>query len=432
MQRLPRVILSAYACEPHLGSEPGIGWNWAIQAARHGNEMHVVTRANNRVHIEPELAQHPVPNLHFHYFDLPKLFRWWKKAAGYSGLVSYYYAWQAALMFVAAALHRKHHFNLAHHITFGNDWLPSGLMVLPVPFLWGAVGGSAHQLPPRLDLSLPAYAKRHDMFRTIMQRLAVNVDPFVALTRARATRILTYSHEALAGLPRRHQSKARTIIHIGASEGDLLQSPSGPPVEGELRLISGGRLVHWKGYDLAIEGFAQYLQQGSGSGRLFITGNGPYKPALTELARRLGVQSRVEFVRLPTKADVRDLLCSCGLFVMPSLRDGPLLGIVEAMAVALPVLCVKPGAQDELVPDSAGLKVELGTRDQIVGGIANALAWAATHRVELRQKGLRAHAHIAKFYNWDRIGDEVQGIYEEMLGSANARGVEGRAVNASP
>jgi hypothetical protein len=48
MPRLPRVILSAYACEPNLGSEPGIGWNWAIQAARHGNEMHVVTRTNKR------------------------------------------------------------------------------------------------------------------------------------------------------------------------------------------------------------------------------------------------------------------------------------------------------------------------------------------------------------------------------------------------
>lgn len=415
MPRLPRVILSAYACEPNLGSEPGIGWNWAIQAARHGNEMHVVTRINNRTRIESELARHPVANLHFHYLDLPKVFRWWKKAAGNAGLVSYYYIWQAALIFVAASLHRKHRFDLAHHITFGNDWLPSGLLVLPVPFLWGAVGGSAHQLPPQLDLRLPAYAKRHDLIRTAMQRLAVCADPFVALTRARAKRILAYSHEALAGLPSRHQSKARTIIHIGVSEGELLKSPSGIPERGELRLITGGRLVHWKGYDLAVEGFARYLKQGSGSGKLFITGNGPYKPMLMDLVRSLGVESRVEFVRLPSKADVRDLLCSCTLFMMPTLRDGPLTAIIEAMAVALPVLCLKPGAQDEVVPDSAGLKVELGSRDQVVGGIANALAWAATHRAELRQMGLRAHAHIAEFYSWDRIGDEVQAIYEEML-----------------
>ena len=417
MQKPPKVILSAYACEPNVGSEPGIGWNWAVQAARHGNEMHVVTRANNRVRIEAELARHPVANLHFHYFDLPGVFRWWKKAAGYYGLVSYYYAWQAALVAVAASLHRKHRFDLAHHITFGNDWLPSGLLLLPVPFIWGAIGGSAHQLPPQLDLRLPAYAKRHDFIRKTLQRLAVTADPFVALTRARAKRILAYSHEALAGLPRRHQSKARTIIHIGVPESELLQSPAGVPEGGELRLISGGRLVHWKGYDLTVEGFARYAKRGSVSAKLFITGDGPYKPILMDLVRRLDVESRVEFVRLPTKADVLELYRSCTLFMMPTLRDGPLQGIVEAMAMALPVLCVKPGPQDELVPDAAGLKVELGSRDQVVGGIADALAWAATHRAELRQMGLRAHAHIEQFYRWDRIGDEVQAVYRELLES---------------
>src|ERR1035441_781417 len=83
MQSRPKILISAYACEPNAGSEPDVGWNWSVQAARHGNEVHVVTRANNRAGIESELAQHPVANLHFHYLDLPAIFRWGKKSGGY-------------------------------------------------------------------------------------------------------------------------------------------------------------------------------------------------------------------------------------------------------------------------------------------------------------------------------------------------------------
>ena len=30
-----RILLSAFSCGPHRGSEEGVGWNWAIEAARH-------------------------------------------------------------------------------------------------------------------------------------------------------------------------------------------------------------------------------------------------------------------------------------------------------------------------------------------------------------------------------------------------------------
>lgn len=407
--------MSAYACEPNATSEPCAGWNYAVQAAQHGNEVHVVTRTNNRSKIEPELARHPVANLHFHYLELPAIFLRAKKAAGYYGLVAYYYAWQVALAFVAARLHRKHHFDLAHHATFINDWMPSGLAVLPIPFLWGPVGGSTNQLPRQIDLHLPAYARRHERVRSAVQRLLGAADPFVAATRNRATRILVFTREAMNGIPARQRSKARPINHIGVSGSDLRQAPVSVPQAGELRVVMGGRLVHWKGYDLALEGFAGYLKQCSTAGRLIITGEGPYKPVLKELAGRLGVEARVDFVgRLPARTDVCELLRTCSLYSQPTIRDGPLMAVLEAMAMGLPILCLRFGSTNEMVPDSAGLKIELNSHDQVVSDIARALAWAATHRDDLHKMGARARAHVAEFYTWDRIGDEIQAVYEEM------------------
>ena len=61
--------MSAYACEPAKGSEPVVGWMWALAAARE-HDVTVITRANNRqaIEAEPGLARRV---LRFVYLDLP-------------------------------------------------------------------------------------------------------------------------------------------------------------------------------------------------------------------------------------------------------------------------------------------------------------------------------------------------------------------------
>jgi len=90
-----KVLISAYACEPGKGSEPGVGWNLARHLAAH-YEVWVLTRANNCPVIEVELAQSPVPGLHFVYHDLPPWARFWRR--GQRGVQLYYYLWQLILI----------------------------------------------------------------------------------------------------------------------------------------------------------------------------------------------------------------------------------------------------------------------------------------------------------------------------------------------
>src|SRR4029077_18277793 len=73
-QRL-KVLISAYACEPGKGSEPEVGWQWALQMARF-HDVTVLTRTNNRSAIEAGLekikGQQAVPQ--FVYHDLNSVF----------------------------------------------------------------------------------------------------------------------------------------------------------------------------------------------------------------------------------------------------------------------------------------------------------------------------------------------------------------------
>ena len=82
-----KILLSAYACEPRKGSEPGVGWSAALLLSDE-HDVWVLTRANNRAAIERELGRCPLPRLHFVYYDLPSWARWWKRRR--RGLQLYY------------------------------------------------------------------------------------------------------------------------------------------------------------------------------------------------------------------------------------------------------------------------------------------------------------------------------------------------------
>ncbi|MGA8406839.1 MAG: hypothetical protein WB680_06635, partial [Candidatus Acidiferrales bacterium] len=130
MNRPLKILISAYACEPGKGSEPGVGWNNVEQAARFHN-VWVMTRSNNRALIEEALAAQPMPNVHWIYLDLPRWARFWKK--GQRGIHLYYSLWQILAYRKARKLHRDVGFDLAHHVTFVNYWLPTFLPLLPIP-----------------------------------------------------------------------------------------------------------------------------------------------------------------------------------------------------------------------------------------------------------------------------------------------------------
>ena len=82
------VLVSAYACEPGQGSEPGIGWNWVRQAARF-QKVWVLTQEEGRQGINKALAGGVLPNVEFVFLDLPPWALFWKR--GRRGAQFHYY-----------------------------------------------------------------------------------------------------------------------------------------------------------------------------------------------------------------------------------------------------------------------------------------------------------------------------------------------------
>jgi hypothetical protein len=141
-----KVLLVGHPCSPEPGSEPAITWNWAWHLSSH-HRVWVLAHPQYCEHVERFLACHPNPTLSPVWVTLPQRWDPWNASRGERGIRLHYLLWQRAAYREAARLCRRCHFDLAQHVSWGTVSAPPLLWRLPIPFVWGPVGGG--QTAPR-------------------------------------------------------------------------------------------------------------------------------------------------------------------------------------------------------------------------------------------------------------------------------------------
>jgi glycosyltransferase involved in cell wall biosynthesis len=403
-----RILVSAYACEPDRGSEPGVGWNWVQQIARH-NDVWVITRANNRGVIERYLEREPLPNARFVYFDLPKWARFWKH--GRRGLYLYYYLWQIGAYVKARHLHNAIQFHIAHHVTFVTYWMPSFFALLPIPFVWGPVGGG-ESTPPSFLKNLPIRGILFELMRSTVQAIG-RMDPFVRLT-ARKSAVAFATTPVTAG---QMSSLGCRNIQVHSAMG-LPPAELGAPLPHRdasvFRLIGMGDLTHWKGSELGLRAFESFARDFPTAEYWFV-GHGFERRRLERLARELQVADRVRFWGHLARPVALSKLNECDVLVHPSLHDSGGCVCSEALAAGRPVICLDLGGPALQVTPGTGFKIAAHSPAQAINDLASAMRQLASDP-ELRSKmSAAAQEYSRNHLAWDLKGDRVCRLYRELV-----------------
>lgn len=406
------VLLSAYACEPGRGSEPGVGWNMA-QALAHHHNVWVFTSNTHRTAIEAELTSRPIPNLQVVYFDpLGWVYDWSQEGKrAHWDVHLHYYLWQVWAYFVGRSLHRQIHFDLAHHVTYVKYSSPSFLSLLPIPFIWGPVGG-AETAPQPFWQDFNLRGKAYEIMRSVSRRLG-ELDPFVHLTARRSALAWVTTEDTAKRVRSLGANQVAVLIESGLRQDEVTQLSRYPlPENGPVRFISMGRLLHWKGFHLGVRAFAQADLP---EAEYWILGEGPERQHLVELAEELGVSHQIKFLgRLPRHEGLSKL-GQCHVLVHPSLHDSGGWVCLEAMAAGRPVICLDLGGPGVQVTAETGYKVSACNRDKAVEDLAAAMHRLATNPDLLLEMGQAGQQMIKETYNWDAKVKFQIGMYEKIL-----------------
>jgi glycosyltransferase involved in cell wall biosynthesis len=394
-----------------------MAWQFVTQLSRH-YKLWVLTSSHNRPAIEGALEKVPFPNLHFEYVDLPRGLRWLYRFQGGVQLCAYLWQWKA--YFVARKLHRQIGFYAFHHLTYDNDWMASIIgALLPIPYLRGP-GGGAHRTPKTFVRDYRLRERLWEHMRAAGQWL-FRRDPFFMLGQRRAKGILVANREALAAVPPKLRRKTHLFPLNGVAKAAFDDSVQAATSNGKFRVLTAGRLVRLKAFDLAIRAFKILLEGSAANGmtggaELQIIGKGPELARLRGLASALGLDGQVRFESWLPQEELWSRMRTCDVFIFPSLRDGGGLVVVEAMAAGKPVICVDLGGPGMHVTEQCGIKVQPGSPRQVVTDLSTALERLWRNEEERLRMGRAARERAEQVYAWDRLAHGLLAVYRDVLG----------------
>lgn len=403
------ILATAYAVNPYKGSEDGMGWNFIQQIARF-NKVIAITRENNRLAIEKYQAEHPDPihaNISFQYYDLPKWKRFWKR--GQRGALLYFNLWQKGV--IGFVKRQNIHFDIAHNLNFHNDWTPTFLGKLNKPTVWGPIGH--HPEIPTQYLSAYGWkARLKNKLTWLVKNAFWRYSPGLKKAVQEADHICCMN-----------QSVAE-VLDLNSKSHSLMPSvatcdPGRPAlsIPTKFRLISVGRLVPLKGFDLTIRAFAHFLSQLTPDERqsceLLIVGSGPELNRLKEIAEEERVVGQIEFIAWMERKELMEWYRRASVFLFPS-HEGAGMVVAEALSFGLPVVCLDNCGPGEFIDPTCGMAIPMRDYQDTVQCLGEAVS-TLFHDAALRSgMSIQARNRFEKHFDWNLRGEHLKNIYANL------------------
>jgi glycosyltransferase involved in cell wall biosynthesis len=417
-----KILMSAFACGPGSGSEAGVGWNMALETARLGHEVVVLTQTEFQEDIERELAAGTLPaNLRFDIFT-PDWLEWIRDTGLRWGFPLTWYLvsvlWQFCALFHARGRYKQADFDLIHHVSFASIRHTTLLTRLGLPTVIGPLGGG-ETAPMALRKTFPFRYWCAELLRDA-HNCALRADPISRLAFRDAKLILLRTEESLVAVPCLYRNKVHINVGLGIEE--TTDTKPIPRKSGEsFRLLYAGRILWWKGVHLALRALARARAQNVDA-TLTIVGGGPARRDLEKLARKLGISDHVIWRGEVSRQELLGMYGAFHAFLFPSLHDAGGLVILEAWVHGLPVICLDLGGPGKMVDTTCGRVVPVAncSEDECVARIASEIIALATN--ERRRLTLcRGAIRRCRELSWSKI---VAALYTEIVNRLCAMDLE--------
>ncbi|WAM33625.1 glycosyltransferase family 4 protein [Caldicellulosiruptor morganii] len=410
------ILLSAYACEPNKGSEPGFGWNWACHLSQRGHKVIVLTSERYRTSIiaEVELHREKYKNLYFIYVKEPPL----EKIFGKNEITIRlrYIMWQYKAFKLVKKLKLENEVDIIHHVTWGSLQMGSLLWKLNKPFVFGPVGGGQtsskkfkkyYGIKWYIEILRDFYTKY--FFRFFSTSKAASKSDLILVT-----------NEETQKLAQKMKAKNTKLMLDSALKEEFIPEQFIVRSSGlhnkKTTVLWVGRLLKRKGVGLLIDVAKKIKGKNI---EIVVVGDGEEKKLIENELQKdnnlpiklIGHVKWQEIAKWYSKADI---------FAFTSLRDSFGMQLLEAMAFGLPIICLNQHGARNFVPDNAAIKIEVENKslDEIIEEFASSIMILAENyelRIKLGQNGYR----FALENTWNKRAEEIEKYYYSIIYNKN-------------
>ena len=238
------------------------------------------------------------------------------------------------------------------------------------------------------------------------------LDPSLAML---ATKIIVNSRAASQKFRSSRFSQKVCVVHNGVDlskfssdlEGDRLRQEFS--IHGEEKVVTiVGRMDQWKGHRYFLEAAQKVLTHLSAS-RFLVVGDGTLRNELEVLSKELGIVNNVIFCGY--RNDIPEILAASNILVSASLAEHFGRVIIEAMAMAKPVVGTRAGGVPEIVIDGqTGILVEPASSEEMARAILSLLA----DPEHARAMGVAGLKRVRDCFSLEKHIRQIEKIYKSF------------------
>lgn len=410
-QRL-KVLVSAYTCSPYQGSEHAVGWGFIHSLARYHDLWVIAEEEKCRADVERYLTDNPgeLDNVHFYFIRKQRnrrLRKLWPPSYYW-----YYRRWHQQAFELAARLHDEVGFDLAHQLTMVGFREPGYLWRLPVPFVWGPVGGMGlfpWRFLPAVGLHGAFYYLGYNLYNLLQMRLATR--PRQAAQKAGSEGLFPATPENREGALRYWGVDGKVLAEVGLP-GKVAEKVRLREEDESLKVIWTGQHKPGKALNLGLKALAR-LDRGV-SWELHVLGEGPLSAKWKRLADDLGIADRCRFHGWLPREQALSVMGQGHLLLITSLRDLTSTVTIEALAQGLPIVCLDHCGFAAVVDEHCGIKVPVTSPGKVARDLADAITSLGRDEPQRRRLALGA-LERAREYDWHIKGKMVDEAYRAKV-----------------
>lgn len=409
MPKKLKILVSAYACAPNKGSEPGMGWNFVMGLAKF-HELHVIVEKRKwEQSINDFLEHNPGFNdsVTFYFIDKKRnkpLRKIWPPSYYW-----FYKKWQKEAYKLACQLDQKENFDLIHQLNMVGYREPGYLWKINKPFVWGPIGGLENS-PWRFLLSLGFkgfifYAGRNIL--NLWQR------SFLSRPQKAAKREMAALISATPNTSKLAKSiwgkDSRIICEVGFQNTQNIEfnkRKNGEP----LKIVWSGLHIPRKNLSLLLNS----LSNVDFKFELHILGDGELNTSWKKIAKQLKVDGSCIWYGWVDKAVANEVYNNAHVFCITSISDLTSTVTLEALSYGLPIICLDHFGFSHVVNDRCGIKINVSTPKRAALDFSKALEKIYADE-SLRQNLSEGALLRAKDFSWESKINRLNTIYNELL-----------------